>query len=629
MAPAIRARWSLPVLVAALGCAPVAVSPPSAPPAPPPPPPLIAAPGPAVPEPVPGLPPVPAVVGAPLQLTVRYPEPGQLLAVRDSTFLLGSVGSGDVTLSINGAPVPVAPNGAFLAWLPVPVGEAPGYQLTAVRGADTVRQALPVRLPAHARLAPGALVVDPGALTPEAGTWARPDRYLRVTVRAAERATVELQGRRERELVRVPLRPLGAPVDGLVTYATDVLAAVLGDSTSPARVLVRAGRDSVRLPVAAVRLLPTTWRQLATLAPAAAGDTDRAVFGRTIADGTYKWLLLPRTTLEVTGRQGGFTRLRLDALLDVWVANGDVQLLPEGTALPRRVTGGMRVLPAREWADLVIGTGEPPAHLVEAEGRTLTLTLYGVQMNPEISPLLEDDTLVRRVAWEQVGSDRVRVVLTLSQPVYGWLALWDRARRAFVLRVRRPPRIDPARPLAGLRIAVDPGHPPAGATGPTGLYEGDAVLPVGGLVAELLAARGATPVLTRRTREAVGLTARAVLARRADVHAFVSIHLNALPDGVNPFTATGTSTLFFHQPSEPLARHVQRAMVARFGVRDLGVHYQNLAVARPSWYPAVLAEGLFLMVPEQEAAMRDPGFQRRYAEALVAGVEAYFREWAR
>lgn len=625
MTPAFRARWALPVGLVVLGCAPATSPAPVPSPVPAPAPrPFVEGP----PELVAGLPPVPAVTNAPLQLTVRYPEPGQLVAVRDSNFLLGSVGSGDASLTINGTDVPVAPNGAFLAWLPLPPAETPRYQLMAVRGADTVRQEVPVRLPTRARLAPGALVADDGALTPEAGTWARPDAYLRVTVRAAEQASVELYGRRDRETVRIPLRPLGAPVNGLVTFATDVLAAVLGDPAAPARVVVRAGGDSARLPVAAVKLLPTTWRQLATLAPAAAGDTDRAVFGRTIVDGTYKWLLLPRTTLEVTGRQGGFTRVRLDALLDIWVANGDVQLLPEGTPLPRRVTGGMRVVPAREWADLVIGTGEPPAHLVEAEGRTLTLTLYGVQMNPEISPLLEADTLVRRVGWEQVGSDRVRVTLALSQPAYGWLVLWDPARRAVVLRVRRPPRIDPARPLAGLRIGVDPGHPPAGATGPTGLYEGDAVLPVGGLVAELLAARGATPVLTRRTREGVGLTARAVASRRADVHAFVSIHLNALPDGVNPFTANGTSTLFFHQPSEPLARHVQRAMVSRFGVRDLGVHYQNLAVARPSWYPAVLAEGLFLMIPAQEAAMRDPGFQRRYAEALVAGVEAYFREWA-
>jgi len=227
--------------------------------------------------------------------------------------------------------------------------------------------------------------------------------------------------------------------------------------------------------------------------------------------------------------------------------------------------------------------------------------------------------------WEQITTDRVRITLQLTQPAYGWLSLWDEGRRAFVLRVRRPPTIDTAQPLRGLTIAVDPGHPPAGATGPTGLYEGDAVFPVAQKLATLLRARGARVVLTRESLDAVGLTERGVQARREHAHAFISVHLNALPDGVNPFTANGTSTLFYHNASEPLAREVQQALQARFGLRDLGVHYQNLAIARPTWYPSALAEGLFLMIPEQEAAMRDEGFQLRYAEALAEGVERYFR----
>ena len=56
--------------------------------------------------------------------------------------------------------------------------------------------------------------------------------------------------------------------------------------------------------------------------------------------------------------------------------------------------------------------------------------------------------------------------------------------------------------------------------------------------------------------------------------------------------------------SVPLARLVQAQLVRRLGQRDLGIHYQNLAVARPPWMPAVLTEGLFLMIPEQEAALR-------------------------
>jgi N-acetylmuramoyl-L-alanine amidase len=222
----------------------------------------------------------------------------------------------------------------------------------------------------------------------------------------------------------------------------------------------------------------------------------------------------------------------------------------------------------------------------------------------------------------------VRLTVQLTQPAYGWLSLWDEQRRAFVLRVRRAPVIDAARPLAGLTIAVDPGHPPAGSTGPTGLYEGDAVFPVGQLLVEMLRERGARPVITRTSLAPVGLGERGVLARREQAHAFISVHLNALPDGVNPFTANGTSTLFYHNASEPLAREVQRSLQARFGLRDLGVHYQNLAVARPSWFPSALAEGVFLMIPEQEAAMRNPAFQRKYAEGLLAGLENYFR-WLR
>ena len=41
--------------------------------------------------------------------------------------------------------------------------------------------------------------------------------------------------------------------------------------------------------------------------------------------------------------------------------------------------------------------------------------------------------------------------------------------------------------------------------------------------------------------------------------------------------------------------------------------------------PEVLTEGLFLMLPEQEAAMRSAEGRERYARAVVDGLEAYFR----
>jgi N-acetylmuramoyl-L-alanine amidase len=65
------------------------------------------------------LPPVPARTG-PIAIDVVYPGENAQVAVRDSTFIFGSVGTGEAQLRINGAPVEVAANGAFLAFLPVP-----------------------------------------------------------------------------------------------------------------------------------------------------------------------------------------------------------------------------------------------------------------------------------------------------------------------------------------------------------------------------------------------------------------------------------------------------------------------------------------------------------------------------
>src|ERR1700688_4097679 len=106
-------------------------------------PPLVPAP---VPTSNPKLPPVPEVRG-PLQISVTYPKPEQLLTVRDSNFIFGTVGTGAAALRINGVAVPVWPNGAFMGWLPVPPDSAPHYELLARNGTESARLVLPIRIP--------------------------------------------------------------------------------------------------------------------------------------------------------------------------------------------------------------------------------------------------------------------------------------------------------------------------------------------------------------------------------------------------------------------------------------------------------------------------------------------------
>src|SRR5687767_12360483 len=76
------------------------------------------------------LPGVPVARG-PLDLRVVYPPADGIVRAKDSSFLLGSVGTGVARLSINGYPVRVWPNGAWLAWIPLPPDSLMQFHISA------------------------------------------------------------------------------------------------------------------------------------------------------------------------------------------------------------------------------------------------------------------------------------------------------------------------------------------------------------------------------------------------------------------------------------------------------------------------------------------------------------------
>jgi N-acetylmuramoyl-L-alanine amidase len=448
----------------------------------------------------------------------------------------------------------------------------------------------------------------------------RADERFRVSVRAPANASVWAAWPTGSQWL-VPTA--GDSLSGS-SFAADIPARSLN---SGATLYIARGTDTLRYALLRPDILDTLSTRMVRAGDIPIRpDTDRLINGRPVPGGTYKWFLLPGTALEMTGKMAGFTRVRLDSGLEIWIADSDVVPLPAGTPIPRRVTLNARVRSAPDWVDVVIPIqgGERPAYFVDESARSLTVTLYGTRANTDIINYADNDTLLRTIEWKQVLDDRAELDVSLHQPLYGYLVLWEDGN--FVLRVRRRPLIDSRNPLRGLTIAIDPGHPPIGATGPTGLYEAQAVLPVGEKVRDLLERRGAKVVMTRTTNDPVDLGLRPIIARRENANVFVSIHLNAYGDGVNPLTArNGSGTYFFHRFSEPLARVVEAGLVRNMGLPNLGVYYDNLAVVRPTWMPMVLTEGAFVIIPEQEAALRTPEFQARYAQGIVDGLEEYFR----
>lgn len=350
-------------------------------------------------------------------------------------------------------------------------------------------------------------------------------------------------------------------------------------------------------------------------------DTDRVVTAYSPAGGIQRWFLIPGTIVNVVSLKGSDAFVQLDSSQTVRIVKTDLNMTPT-TAPVARAARAFRVIPGPDWTDVVIPINDKPPYLVEETPTSLTVTLYSAAGSTQPIEALAATSYVSAVASAVSGQD-MRYTINLRGPVYGYQPLWQDS--SFTLRVRRPPVIDATDPLKGLTIAVDPGHPPIGATGPTGLWEPVPTLAVGLMVRDLLQARGVNVLMTRTTPDPVDLNLRPTMARRANAHALVSIHLNALPDGMNPYINQGTTTYHYWMHSQPLAAATHQALLAQLSLPDKGVKRENLALVRPTWMPAILCEGAFLMMPDQEAAIRTPEYQTRYAQGIVEGLERYFR----
>lgn len=619
-----------------------------------------------------GLPPV-APVTAPLRLRVAYPPAGERIDARDSTFIFGSTGTGDATLTLNGQPVPVAPNGAWLAWVAIPPDSLVTFQLEAHTPTDSA--ALVHSVTRVRRFQPPAAPVwiDTLSFSPGSRAWWPADEPLPVSLRASEGATVRLilpngtavplaadrgpedvpwgirafdrdtanlatPTRAERYLGALRGTALGAPLGPVIGDTTGqgpcCLVGGATDSAAPvvtADLVVEAalGADTVRarwpLRVTLLDSVPALVELNDDTASKGTGDS--LTVGRARPGATYHWFFPTGTRAVATGRLGDDLRIRLSRSQEAWIPAGDAHPLARGLPLTRTTIGSVTLTPGADRLTLRIPAGSRVPFRVEEEPGRLVLRLYSAVGDVNWIRYGSADPYIRDIRWLQATSDEVTITLDLAGPVWGYRTRWS--RNDLLLEIRRPPAIDARHPLAGRFILLDPGHPPLGATGPTGLREAEANLAVALTLRELLEAEGARVLLSRTTDLALDLWPRVKLADSVGAEILVSIHNNALPDGVNPFTNNGSSVFYNHPRSQLLAQAIQRRLVQRLGLRDLGVGRGDLALVRPTWMPAVLTEGLFMMVPEQEAALRNPEGQRRYAVAVRDGLVDWLRGVAR
>ena len=615
----------------------------------------------AAPPPAPALPPVPRVQG-PLDLRVTYPPRDALLQVRDSSFLFGSAGTGDAQVTVNGQQAHVWPNGAWLAWIALPPDSLMPLRIEARTRTDSAALVFPVRraVADAGRLTAGSVWLDTLSLAPTGRVWLGRGEFLTLTARASEGAEVRL---RLADGTVVPLMPqpqLLAVPDAVRAFDRDTASLVTPVVRDRYVGLIRGramGPDPgpvLQLPFA-LGTMDTSWAVLEAISgadtartrwplqmalldtlplvaeldddSAHTGETDSITVGRSLPGGTYAWFFPAGTRVAVTGRRNGDLRLRLSQNAEAWVSAANARPLGTGDPPPHAVVGSVTLTPHADRATVRIPLSQRIPFRVEESDRSLVITFYGAVGDVNWMRYGRSDALVRRMSWRPEAPDEVSLTFELDRPVWGYATRWERTD--LLLDIRRPPAINSGAPLRGRLIAVDPGHPPGGATGPTGLREAEANLAIALELQRLLEQAGARVMMTRTTDSAVDLRPRVLAAERAGAEVLISIHNNGLPDGINPFVNNGTSVYYNHPRSIPLAAAIQAELLDRLGLRDLGIGRGDLALVRGTWMPSVLTEGLFLMLPDQEAALRSPQGQRLYAQAVLEGLRKYLAEYAR
>lgn len=309
-------------------------------------------------------------------------------------------------------------------------------------------------------------------------------------------------------------------------------------------------------------------------------------------------------------------RVRLAKDVAVWIPRAEVEDAPPRRSLPMVTDPRLRESATQSVLDVTVA--EPLPTTVELVGTHLRWTLFGAgSAVTRLMPVSRG--LARSVTVRESKDGPVIIDVALDAPVLGWRSTWGQGRARLELR----PVPVAANGLTQMVVALDPGHPPGGTTGPTGLVEDSVTLAVALEAATRLRALGARPFLTRADARPVSLEARIALAEQAGAQLFVSIHANAPGDGRPPRSVDATRVFWFQPQARRLAESLENSVAAALHRENSGITYSDLAVTRATWFPAVLVEGTGLTMPEREAYLRSPRGIAEYAAGIVAGIQGW------
>ncbi len=594
------------------------------------------------------------------KIYVAYPDP-TLTVGFDHVLLEGSVPVGTI-LTLNGAAVDTAPDGLFIEWVPLNKGLNVLKLESSLNGESTSRelkitssptQSLPQTPTVIREVSPTNSVVFYGAnaqLVQVSFSGAAGGQASFGIGKKGPFKMLEKQAENFPSLINPEThQPLNNSLDGRYEGSYVVQP---NDVFSNAEITVSLkGKDGKTVTASAAGKVsvgtssqPRVGIYTGTPDPGVSSTLEVARNGL-----EHGYILFPRqgTKFMVTGEEGNSYQAKIAPNQYVTILKSKVRLLPVGAAVPQISFTTLKtarvniegqnatqirfllpdIVPYSIEQNISSNTSNDSKQTSNSSGQGMDIRLYGVESNVDYMIFANPDPIVRNITWrqEQDGVFLAQVDLKVAQQ-WGYTVFYE--ANTLVIQIKDPPAISLEHPLKGHKIALDPGHggKELGAPGGLGIYEKEIVLSLAQQTAEKLRAMGAEVLLTREKDIQVDLYDRSIMAQKWGAEVLVSIHCNAIPNGVDPNTVGGAGGYYFQPQSRGLAQSILESITTNLpNIGNDGVHYQNLALTRPTQMPQVLIETGFMVNKDNLRTLMSLEGQNKYAEAIAKGIENFYR----
>lgn len=565
-------------------------------------------------------------------IKIIYPREGQLLSAVDSSFIFGQVLISHKKLFINGVETRTSNDGAFIQFLPLAATQKDSsfnFRIEIQTRDSIVNFNRRVFVPI-ASVPLDRLEFDRRFTKPSSDVDLPIGEELEIQCRTIPGVNVvgfvmDSSGREE-EILMNELRGMGMDNFGVAAFGTDHATAMpqvsglyrgtyfLKREHSKKRIRFRVsyeGRSFEEISKGGISCGQTS---------VVIETTDLLNVAR-VAPGNSYYYFWPRDVRAFAdGQTREEYRIRLNKNTSAWIPKNHVKIVSG-----RTVNSVVRVIRIRkeERNSLVKFTMAEnlPFQISQPDDRTLVMKIFGATADIDWVRRENENDEIESARWSQLEDGIVQCTLRLSNSVWGYEAHYEGDN--LVWKVRHKPK---SAGLKNLKVCVDPGHgKDIGSTGPRGTQERQMNVEIASRLRKLLEKEGATVVMTHAdTTDGLELLERTVIANSADCDIFVSVHNNALPDGINPFNQPyGPSVIYYHSQSQKLAEAILKTLVGKTNWPNFGSMEGNISVCRNGYMPSVLVECGFIMLPEQEEKLRDKKFQEKIAEGIRDGIKNF------